>query len=270
MSMARALSERDSAHVAIAVAVPAAIVTLAILIAPRVSPSIRVAELVTFVGAAAVAVLGVSVGARRGIAGRSVLAVDVGVVLLLAALAVTRARSVWLTPVIDAALIAFAWATGAAIGGRVEHPAHLLPAAAVASAADIASVASSWGPSNAIAASERALSLLAISFPVLGTSIVAPALGVGDLIFVALALGVARKHELPYRRIALLAFGGVLVAGFASALLGRAVPALPAIGLAIVAFVPAARQVRRKDRSVTTIAIGVAVVIAAFAVLSAR
>jgi hypothetical protein len=268
--MARTLSESDSAHVAIAVVIPAAIVTFAILIAPHVTPSMRVAELVTFVGAASVACLGIAVGARRGIAGRSVLAVDVSVVILLAVIAIAHAKGLWLTPVIDAALIAFAWATGAAIGGRVEHPAHLLPAAAVASAADIASVASSWGPSNAIAASERALSLLAISFPVLGTRVVAPALGVGDLIFIALALGVARKHELPYRRIAALSFVGVLVAGFASALLERAVPALPAIGLAIVAFVPATRQVRRKDRGVTTIAIGVAVVIAAFAVLSAR
>jgi len=268
--MARAVSEGDSAHIAVAVVVPAAIVTLAILIAPRVPVGIAAAELATFVGAAGVALLGVALGARRAIAGRSLLLIDVGVVALLGVLAVLRARSVWLTPVIDAALIAFAWATGSAIGGRVEHGAHLLPAAAVASAADIVSVASSWGPSNAIAASERALSLLAISFPVLGTRIVAPALGVGDLIFVALALGVARKHELPYRRMAILAFIGVLIAGVASAVLGRAVPALPAIGLMIVAFVPAARQVRRKDRSVTMIAIGVAVVIAVFGVLSRR
>ena len=268
--MARALSEGDSAHVAAAVIAPAAIVTSAILIAPRVPASIAVAELATFVGAAAVALVGIAIGARRAIAGRTVLAIDLGVVALLAALAILRARSVWLTPAIDAALIAFAWATGAAIGGRVEHPAHLLPAAAIASAADIVSVAASWGPSNAIASSERALALLAISFPVVGTRVVAPALGVGDLIFVALALGVARKHELPYRRIAILSFIGVLLAGVGSAFAGRAVPALPAIGLMIVAFVPAARQVRRKDRSVTTIALGVAVVVAAFGVLSRR
>jgi hypothetical protein len=199
-----------------------------------------------------------------------VLAVDVGVVVLLSVVAVLRARSAWLTPAVDTALIAFAWATGAAIGGRVEHPAHLLPAAAVASAADIVSVAASWGPSNAIASSERALAVLAISFPVVGTGVVAPALGVGDLIFVALALGVARKHELPYRRIALLAFVGVLFAGVASALVGRAVPALPAIGLMIIVFVPASRQVRRKDRSVTMIALGVAAVVAVFGVFSRR
>jgi hypothetical protein len=268
--MARALSEGDSAHVAIALAVPAAIVTLAILIAPRVPASLGVADFVTFVGAASVALLGIALGARRAIAGKTVLAVDVGVVVLLSVVAVLRARSVWLTPAIDTALIAFAWATGAAIGGRVEHPAHLLPAAAVASAADVVSVAASWGPSNAIAASERALAVLAISFPVVGTEVVAPALGVGDLIFIALALGVARRHELPYRRIAGLAFVGVLVAGVASALVGRAVPALPAIGLMIIVFVPASRQVRRKDRGVTTIALGVAAIVAVFGVFSRR
>jgi len=264
------MSERDSAHVAIAVLAPAAIVTSAILIAPRVSVGLGAAELITFVGASAVALVGVALGSRRELSTRSVLAVDLAVVALLVSLAILRARSVWLTPIIDAALIAFAWATGAAIGGRVEHPSHLLPASAVAAAADIVSVVSSWGPSNAIASSERALSLLAISFPVMGTRVAAPALGVGDLIFVALALGVARKHDLPYLLIAALSFVGVLAAGILSARLGQAVPALPAIGLMIVAFVPAARRVRRQDRSVATIAIGVAVVVVLFAVLSRR
>lgn len=268
--MTRAAHTGDSAHVSVAVAAPAVAVTCAVLLAPHVPVSVAVAELITFVGAAAVALGGVALGARRALRGRTVLAIDLAVVVLLGALAVLRARSVWLTPVVDASLIAFAWATGAAIGGRVEHPAHLLPAAAVASAADIVSVASSWGPSNAIASSERALSLLAISFPVLGTRIVAPALGVGDLVFVALALGAARTHSLPYLRIAVLSFVGVLLAGLASAFLRGAVPALPAIGLMLVAFVPAARAVRRKDRTVTTIALGLALVVVAFAVLSRR
>src|SRR3954467_8344009 len=103
-----------------------------------------------------------------------------------------------MAPVANAALLAFAWATGAPVGRRIEHAGHLLPATFVAAAADLASVASSWGPSKAIVANERALSLLAISAPVPGVLAAAPVLGVGDLIFVALVLGTLDAKKLPY------------------------------------------------------------------------
>lgn len=248
-------------HVTSALLVPAVVVGVAIAVSPKIPASIAVASAVTFFGAAVLSVLAVSFGARQAVSGRTVLFVDLLALVTLAALGVARVRSPVMTAVVDAMLIAFAWATGAALGERVEHPSHLLPAAAVAAAADVASVVSSWGPSAAIASSERALSVLAISFPVLGTRAVAPALGVGDLIFIALALGIARRHGLPYRRMTLLALAGVVLAGALSAYFERAVPALPAIGALIVGFVPDARATRKKERSVTTIALGVSFVI---------
>lgn len=257
-------------HVALSLVAPLAAVGAAIVICPHIPVSLAVASAVTFLGAAIVSVLGVALGAHRMVSGRAVLLIDVGAIIGLSIIAVLRARHPLVAALVDTLLIAFAWATGAAIGERVEDPAHLLPAAAVAAAADVASVVSSWGPSAAIAGSERALAVLAISFPVPGTHAVAPSLGVGDLIFIALALGVARRHALPYLRITLLALFGVVLAGFASAALERAVPALPAIGAMIVAFVPRARAVRRRDRSVTTIALGISAVVVVLTIVGLR
>ncbi len=260
----------DARHVGLSLLLPAALVAAAIVVSPRVSASIAVASAVTFVGAAVVAVVGVATFARRPLPGRLVAAIAGLAIVSLLAIALFNVRSPWIAAVVDALLIGFAAVIGGSIGERVEHPSHLLPAAAVAAAADVVSVASSWGPSAAIASSERALSVLAISFPVLSTRAIAPALGVGDLVFIALALGVARKHDLPYRRVALLAFAGVLAAGLLSARLERAVPALPAIGAMIVAFVPAARALRRRDRGIATVAIGVSVVVALLAIVRLR
>jgi hypothetical protein len=260
----------DARHVTLALLAPAAVVAVAIAILPRFSASIEVAAALTFGGAALVAVLGVALGARQSIGPRTVAAVDAFALIALVVVALLRVRSPWIAALVDTLLIAVAWATGGLIGERVEHPSHLLPAAAVAAAADVASVASSWGPSAAIASSERALSVLAISFPVIGTHAIAPALGVGDLVFIALALGVARKHDLPYRRMVGLALAGVGIAGFFSARFERAVPALPAIGAMLIAFVPASRALRRKDKNIATIAIGVSLVVAVVAIVRLR
>lgn len=262
-------SMAQPAKVAIAVVAPAAIVTLTLLVAPWVPVSIAEAEALTFVGAASLGIVGVVIGTRTPLSGRATAVVAVSCAVLLAVVALSRARSPWLVPVVDACLIAIAWTIGGAVGSRIEHPGHLLPAAAVAAAADVVSVASSWGPSHAIAESERALAVLAINFPVAGTRIVAPALGVGDLVFVALLLAAAGRHGLSRNTVGWLSWFGVLAAGLAAALSRRAIPALPAVGALVIAFVPEARRVARKDRAVATIAIGVSIVAAAAAVLGA-
>ncbi|MBI2388023.1 MAG: hypothetical protein HYV09_00275 [Deltaproteobacteria bacterium] len=227
------------------------------------------AEALTFVGAASVGIIGVVIGTRAPLSGRATALVAVSCAALLAIVGVARARSPWVAPVVDACLIGIAWAIGGAVGSRIEHPGHLLPAAAVAASADVVSVASSWGPSHAIAESERALAILAIHFPVAGTRIVAPALGVGDLVFVALLLAAARAHGLSRNKLGWLSWFGVLIAGLAAAVSRRPIPALPAIGALVIAFVPEARRLRPKDRPVATIAIGVSIVAAAVAVLGA-
>jgi hypothetical protein len=252
-----------------ALGLPAVLVVIGLLVMPAIHVGESAAASITFVFGAVVAMSGVALGARVPLSGKSVFVVDFASVVVLALLAVLKVRSPWMAPVVDGALLAFAWATGTAIGRRIERAGHLLPAIFVAAAADVASVASSWGPSRAIVASERALSLLAISAPVPGVVAAAPVLGVGDLVFVALVLGTVDAQKLPYARAVGLSFAGILLAGFGSAWLGAAVPALPAIGLLLLVGLPAIRVVARKDRTVTTIAVGVSLIVAIASVVSA-
>jgi len=90
---------------------------------------------------------------------------------------------------VDAALVALAWAVGTSIGARVQDPSHLLPACVVAGSADLVSVLSPEGPSHAIAKSDQALSVLATWFPVPGSHAVAPARGFLHRAFVGVAVG---------------------------------------------------------------------------------
>jgi hypothetical protein len=195
--------------------------------------------------------------------------------LLLTALAITlvtcaliKSPSLLGIALVDTALVAIAVGSGGPLGRRVLHPGHLLPAAFVAACADIVSVVSPNGPSHAVVSSERALSLLTVSFPVPGTTDASPALGVGDLIFIALLLGAAASHGLPYLRIALLAFAGTLVAVAASWWLKAPTPALPAIGATIVAGVPAARRLRPEDRRVAAFGMSAAAVFCAATIVA--
>jgi hypothetical protein len=161
---------------------------------------------------------------------------------------------------VDLALVALAAALGSLVGERVEAAGHLLPACVVAGCADVASVIHPDGPTHRITESERALSLAAYSFPPPGFRELAPGLGAGDLIFVALVLAVAGRHGLPFRRTAVLSVIGALAAGALSAAFEAPFPALPLIGLAVVAGLPAARQIPRKDRTVAQFSMVLAVV----------
>jgi len=154
----------------------------------------------------------------------------------------------WTLLVVNGALVSLAHLVGGNIGVRVQHPGHLLPAGCVASAADVFSVFHAKGPSHALAQSQKALSLVTVGFPVPGTPEVAPALGVGDLVFAALVLGVAEAHQLGRGRVAGLLLLGVLVSGGLSAWLGTAVPALPSMVALVLLGTPRARQLLPKDR----------------------
>ena len=161
--------------------------------------------------------------------------------------------------VTSASLVCLGHVVGDAIGSRIQHPGHLLPACVVGGCADLISVAHPAGPTHAIVSSERALALAAISFPVPGTRSFAPALGIGDLLFVALIFAAARIHKLPRRRVFALCAGGIAVAGVMSALLMKPVPALPTIAAAVLLGVPRARILARSDRSTALAAMAIAV-----------
>jgi len=145
----------------------------------------------------------------------------------------------------------------------------LLPACVVAASADLVSLLSPEGPTHAIARSDRALSVLAVWFPVAGTHAVTPALGVGDLLFMALVFGVAAVHRLPYVRTVFLAALGTALAGILAAALGVAVPALVPIAAAILLGLPTVRQLRPADRTAAKWSIIIAsTVVAATAIRS--
>jgi hypothetical protein len=166
-------------------------------------------------------------------------------------------------------LLLVARGVGVGIGERIAHPGHVLPASVVAACADVASVLSPEGPTSAIVASERALSVFALAAPVLGTEAVTLLLGLGDLVFVSMVVAVAYRHGLGRARV----FGGALaglVAAFAlSAATGVAVPALVTVAAGVVLAEPRFRVLPRAERRVALVGMAVAVTLVA-AVLGRR
>jgi hypothetical protein len=243
-----------------------AVVGIAALALPHVHMDAGGASVVVFGGSASITVLALAITAASRVPLSSRLATAIIAAIALGAFAFAGVNSTTAAVVVDTALVALAWGIGATIGRRIEHPGHLLPACVVVACADAASVVSQWGPTHAIAESERALSVMAISFPVPGEASVAPALGVGDLVFMAIVLGAAAVHGLSVVRTALLCAAGTLVAGAASAVLATAVPALLPIGAAVLIGLPAARRVRLEERRVAVLAMVIAVSVAAAAI----
>jgi hypothetical protein len=212
----------------------------------RVSPGLGNA--LSFGGAALLPIVGLSLAATCQVALAVTLCIATASGAALLSLAFRHVNPNATLLLVDTALVALAWALGTSIGRRVQHASHLLPACVVAASADLVSVLSPEGPSRAIAASDQALSVLATWFPVPGAHAVSPALGVGDLLFMGLVVGVARSHALPYLRTVFLCLLGTALAGFAAAKLGTAIPALLPIAVCVVVGLPAARRLRAADR----------------------
>ncbi len=190
---------------------------------------------------------------------------------LLAALAMAGAVTAWLARAagvghlawcgVNTALLAGSALVGGAIGSRVQHPGHLLPACAIAAAADLYSLSTPSMPTHSVLTSERALSLVTVGVPIPGVGVVAPVLGAGDLVFVALVLGVARAHALSPARVLLAGALGLALAGGLSAALSAAVPALVPLAGAYVALVPRAREVAPADRRAARLGVLVALAV---------
>jgi hypothetical protein len=136
---------------------------------------------------------------------------------------------------------------GGYIGGLLEYPGMLMVVAYVAALGDCFSVFHAGGLTASVLANPRALALLTLSFPVLGTERVAPLVGVGDVAFVCLFAVGARRLGLDSRRTLvalLLALCCVVVAVEAG---GYALPAVPFMGAAVVAAHPEVRRLPRRE-----------------------
>lgn len=224
------------------------VVLLAEFVSPRVRVSAFWADVIAFAGATVFPISSLALAATAQLSLGACLALAVPAALALLVLAWQQPSPEITLLIVDAALVALAWALGSSLGRRVQHASHLFPACVVAACADLISLLSPEGPSNAIAQSDRALSVLAVGFPVPGTRAVAPALGVGDLLFIALVFGVSWTHRLPYLRSVVLCLLGTALAGVAAGALSMAVPALVPIAAAIVLGLPMIRELRRADR----------------------
>jgi hypothetical protein len=226
----------------------------ALAAAPSIALGPAASDFVTFAGGASTGVLALGLSARAALAPRAAVMLALACVAGLGAIGAARPAEATALVLVNGLLVALAHAVGGSIGRRVAHPGHLLPACVVAACADLASVVHPAGPTHAIAASERALALLTIGFAVPGSHRVAPVLGAGDLVFLALVLGVAAAHGLSVLRASLLGGAGMLAAGLLSALVGAPVPALVTIGAAVTLGLPAARRLRPEDRRTAALA----------------
>lgn len=173
----------------------------------------------------------------------------------------------WAVPLQGLALLTLARCAGGAIGDRVQHPGHVMPATIVAAAADVASVLSPHGVTNAVSQSERALATLALAAPVPGTQAITYLLGIGDLVVMSLVLAAARKFEVSRARVTAALALGLAAAFLASALLERAIPALVPIAVASSAGVPAFRRLAPRDRKAAALAAALAAGVVALVAL---
>lgn len=224
-------------------------VAIAAYALPRLHVGTSSTNAISFAGATLFPIIGLSLAALTEVPLALALGVGGVAAATLLTLVVLQPATIATVLLVDTALVCLSWAVGCTLGRRVQHASHLFPACVVAASADLASLFSPEGPSHAIAESDRALSVLALWFPVPGSSALAPALGVGDLLFMALAFGVAQRHGLPYVRCVLACVAGTALAGLAAAWFGLVVPALVPIAAALVLALPAIRQLRRSDRT---------------------
>ncbi|MBK6513682.1 MAG: hypothetical protein IPM79_30290 [Polyangiaceae bacterium] len=165
----------------------------------------------------------------------------------------------WAIPLQFLSLVALARTAGGAIGERVQHPGHVMPATIVAAAADWASVLSPEGVTKAVAQSERALATFALAAPVPGTAAITYVLGIGDLVVISLLLAVARSFNISRARVTASVAVALALAFIASAALAQPIPALVPIALVASAGVPAFRTLAPKDRKVAGFAVALAV-----------
>lgn len=196
-----------------------------------------------FVGFSCVvlATLGVALGVPEQRTAGRVVAGAGGVLWGAGALAPTTGGYAWPALCVLAGLLILGTGLGAAIGRRIQEPAHLLFVALVSGVADTLSVVQPGGISKAIAEEPAALALLALPWPLLGTSEIAPLLGVSDVVFASLYLHAARTHGLSVPRTWLALAVAFAATAVLVVLTERTIPVLPLLGLGVVAVQPRAR-----------------------------
>lgn len=167
---------------------------------------------------------------------------------------------------LTAVLLAGITLLGAAIGGRIQAPGHLLAVFGISSLADLWSVYDPTGPSAKLAvhaaSQPEKLVVLALPWPMFGSERIEAIIGAGDILFAALYLAALVQHRLAATRAAWLMVGGLLIGLGGLLTFERAIPLLPLIGAAVMIAEPKARSLSaRERRSVAVVLTVLAVVI---------
>jgi len=158
-------------------------------------------------------------------------------------------------------------ALGAAVGRAVEKPGHILVVVLLSAAVDAYSVLAPEGVSAAVVENEVLLSVLALSWAFPGTAQVLPLLGMGDVTMTSLYLAAGLAHALPRGRCAAWLLAGYAAVAVAVFVMGRSLPALPFLGVAVVLAWPQTRRLERREWWVALA--GVALALGLMASLSA-
>ncbi|MBW1982899.1 MAG: hypothetical protein JRJ12_16985 [Deltaproteobacteria bacterium] len=158
------------------------------------------------------------------------------------------------------ALLGTTFTAGSWLAEEILEPVHLIPVCIVAAAVDILSVM--FGPSAKLGEHvifylenatrnfasglpldpPPALNLLLLHWPRPGTTVMAPLLGVGDLVFIAFFLGACRRFELPLFRATFLLLLGLGISLLLAQFFHKPMPVLPFIcGLFLLGNLPALR-----------------------------
>jgi hypothetical protein len=249
----------------------ALVLVLASLAAPHVPASPLVAYLVAFTAVAASVVATALATPRLTRAALPAVLAAVALLVLVHVFGLARGANVAGAALVTISLLLGGTCLGAVVGGRIEHPGHLLVVAIVFTLADSFSVFHEAGPTAAIVASETMLPLVALPWPQLGaeTPTIAPLLGVGDVVAAALFAAVARRHGLSLGRTAVALFVGLELAMALVVTMARPIPALPTMALAILVAHPEARRLRPADRRQALLGLAVlALVLVAFRLLN--
>jgi len=146
------------------------------------------------------------------------------------------------------ALLMLGSGLGSVVGSRITSPGHLLFVAIVSGLADVWSVTQPGGISREIAEQPAALALLALPWPVLGTSEIPPLLGVGDAVFVGLYIAATRALGLAMRRTLFALLAGFALTTLCVVYFERPIAVLPWLGICFVIAQPKSRVVASDDR----------------------
>jgi hypothetical protein len=142
-------------------------------------------------------------------------------------------------------LLTTAGLIGGYIGSLLEYPGMLLVVSYVAALADCFSLLHPSGLTAQVLRHPKALALLTLSVPVLGTSEVHSLLGIGDVSFASLFVAGARATGLSVARTLGAVAGALTLVALSAELAQASLPALPFLGAAVLFVHPSARRLPR-------------------------